>query len=61
MRPTPVVYALAHGWTDNAIAELERLLESRNMEAALMLIRAQDMPAPARQDLMAMVTLAIVS
>ena len=53
--------AFAHGWSDDAVAELERLITNKNMAAALSLVRAQDMPAPARQDLMAMVTLAIVS
>ncbi len=56
-----IEFALAHGWSDDAVAELERLLVNKHMEAALSLVRAQDMPAPARQDLMALVTLAIVS
>jgi len=56
-----IEFVLAHGWPDDAVAELERLLENRNMAAALTLIRAQDMPDPERQNLMAMVTLAIVS
>lgn len=56
-----IEFVLAHGWSDDAIAELERHLTNKNMEAALTLIRAQDMPPPERQDLMAMVTLAVVS
>ncbi len=56
-----IEFALAHGWTDDAVAELERLLTNKNMAAALTLVRAQDMPATARQDLMAMVVLAVVS
>ena len=55
------MYALAHGWPDDAIAELERLLDNRNMEAALALVRAQDMPEPARQQLMALIVLTVVS
>ena len=57
----PVELALAHGWSDEAVAELERLMDARNMEAALTLVRAQKMPEPARQQLMAEVVLAIVS
>ncbi len=53
--------ALAHGWSDDAVAELERLLSNKHMEAALTLVRAQDMPKPERQELMAMVVLAVVS
>ncbi len=53
--------ALAHGWSDDAIAELERLLTNRNMAAALALVRAQDMPKLERQELMVMVVLAVVS
>ena len=56
-----IEFALAHGWTDDAIAELERLLTDKNMAAALTLVRAQDMAAPPRQDLMAKVVLAVVS
>ncbi len=56
-----IEFALAHGWSDDAVAELERLLTNKNMAAALTLVRAQDMPAPARQNLMAMVVLAVVS
>jgi len=56
-----IEFALAHGWTDDAVAELERLLTDRNMDAALALVRAQDMPEPAGPDLMAKVVLAIVS
>jgi hypothetical protein len=52
---------LAHGWSDDAVAELERLLADRNMEAALTLVRAQSIAAPARQDLMARIVLEIVS
>ena len=58
---TPVEFALAHGWSDEAIADLERLLADRNMPTALALARAQDMPEPARQQLMAMIVLAVVS
>ena len=54
-------FALAYGWSDDAAMELERLLTIKNMEAAITLIRAQDMQAPERQNLMAMVVLAIVS
>ena len=56
-----IEFALAHGWSDDAIAELERLLTNKNMAAALSLVRAQDMPKPERQELMAMVVLAVVS
>ncbi len=56
-----IEFALAHGWSDDAVAELERLLSNKHMEAALTLVRAQDMKAPARQDLMAKVVLAVVS
>ena len=55
-----IEFALAHGWSDDAVAELERLLENRNMPAALTLVRAQDMATPARQDLMALIVLAVV-
>jgi len=53
--------ALAHGWSDDAVAELERLLTNKNMAAALSLVRAQGMSKPERQELMAMVVLAVVS
>ena len=56
-----IEFALAHGWSDDAVAELERLLTDKHMEAALALVRAQGMTAPARQDLMAKVVLAVVS
>ena len=56
-----ITLALAHGWSDDAVAELERLINSRNMPAALTLVRAQDMPDPDRQQLMALIVLAIVS
>ena len=56
-----VVLALAHGWSDDAVAKLERLLTNKNMAAALSLVRAQDMPKPVRQELMEMVVLAVVS
>ena len=56
-----IEFALANGWPDDAVAELERLLSNKNMPAALTLVRAQDMPTPAHQDLMAMVVLAVVS
>ena len=56
-----IEFALAHGWSDDAIAELERLLTIKHMEAALTLVRAQDMPRPERQELMAMVVLTVVS
>lgn len=56
-----IEFALAHGWADDAVAELERHLENRNMAAALTLVRAQDMPEPERQNLMAMIVLAVVS
>ena len=58
---TVIDFALAQGWPDDAIADLERHLVNKNMAAALTLVRAQDMPIPARQDLMAMVVLAVVS
>ena len=61
MMQQAVEFALAHGWTDDAIAELERLLDNRNMAAALTLVRAQDMPEPACQQLKAFIVLAIVS
>ena len=57
---TAVEFALAHGWSDEIVAELERHIENKNMEAALALVRAQGMPKPARQNLMAMVVLAVV-
>ena len=56
-----VEFALAHGWPDDAVAELERLLANKNMAAALTLVRAQDMPEPARQQLKALIVVAIVS
>ena len=56
-----IEFALAHGWTDDAVAELERLLTNKNMDAALSLVRAQDMRSPERHDLMAKVVLVIVS
>ena len=40
---------------------MERLLEKGDMAAALTLVRAQDMPEPARQHLMALIVLAVVS
>jgi hypothetical protein len=58
---TVIDLALAHGWTDEAVAELERHLRNKNMAAALTLVRAQDMPDPDRQRLMAHIVLAIVS
>ena len=54
-------FALAHGWTDDAVADLERHIQSRNMAAALTLVRAQDMPDPVGQQLMALIVLAVVS
>ena len=54
-------FALAHGWTDENVAELGRLLTNKNMDAALALVRAQDMPEPAHVQLKALVVLAIVS
>ena len=54
-------FALAHGWPDKAVAELERHLRNRNMAAALTLVRAQNMPDPAGQQLMALIVLAVVS
>ena len=56
-----ITLALAHGWPDDAIAELECYLANKNMAAAITLIRAQDMQAPERQQLKALVVLAIVS
>ncbi len=56
-----IEFALAHGWSDGAVAELERLLEKGDMAAALTLVRAQDMPDPAGQQLMALIVLAVVS
>ncbi len=56
-----VTLALAHGWPDDAVTELERLIKSRNMPAALTLVRAQDMPDPDRQQLMALIVLTVVS
>ena len=56
-----IEFALAHGWSDDAVAELEQLLTNKNMAAALSLVRVQDMPRPERQELMAMVVLAVVS
>ena len=56
-----VTLALAHGWSDDAVTELKRLISSRNMPAALTLVRAQDMPDPDRQQLMALIVLAVVS
>ena len=53
--------ALAYGWSDDAVAELERLLANKNMAAALTLVRAQDMPEPVQQQLKALIVLAIVS
>lgn len=58
---TVIDFTLAHGWPDDAVAELERLLVKKNMAAALTLARAQNMPEPARQDLMALIVLAVVS
>jgi len=56
-----VEFALAHGWPDDAVAELERLLSEKNMAAALTMVRAQAMHDPARQQLMALIVLAAVS
>ena len=55
-----VEFALAHGWPDDAVAELERVLSNKNMPAALTLVRAQDMSEPARAQLNALVVLAVV-
>ncbi len=54
-------FALAHGWSDDAVAELERHLHNKNMTAASALVHAQDMPEPARQQLMALIVLTVVS
>ena len=54
-------FVLAHGWTDEALAELERHLKNKNMAAALTLARAQDMPESDRQHLMALIVLMVVS
>ena len=54
-------FTLAHGWSDDAVAELERHLANKNMEAALTLVRSQDMLNPERQELMAMIVLEVVS
>ena len=56
-----IEFAIAHGWPDEALAELERLLTNRDMAAVLTLVRAQEMPEPARRQLKAMVVLAVVS
>ena len=56
-----IEFALAHGWSDEAVAELERLLVNRNMPAALTLVRAQEMLEPARQQLKALIVLAVVT
>jgi len=56
-----VEFALAHGWSDEAVAELERLLANKNMPAALTLVRAQDMRDPACQQLKALIVLAVVT
>ena len=56
-----IEFALAYGWSDDTVAELERLLANKNMAAALTLVRAQDMPEPAQQQLKALIVLAIVS
>ena len=56
-----IEFALAHGWLDDDVAELERLITNRNMAAALTLARAQDMPDPAAQEIMALIVLAVVS
>ena len=54
-------FTLAHGWSDDAIAELERLLTNKNTAAVLTLVRAQNMPDPDRQYLIALIVLAVVS
>ena len=56
-----IEFALAQGWPDDAIDELQRLLRNKNMDAALTLVRAQDMSMPPCQQLMAMVILEILS
>ena len=56
-----IEFALAHGWPDEAVAELERHLRNKNMAAALTLVRAQDVPEPDRQHLMALIVLPVVS
>ena len=53
-----IEFALAHGWNDDVIAELERLLTNKNMAAALTLVRGQNMPDPDRQYLIALIVLA---
>ncbi len=54
-------FTLAHGWSDDAVAELERHLHNKNMTAALALVHAQEMPNLERQELMAMIVLEVVS
>ena len=48
--------ALAHGWPDEAVDELECFLADHNMEAALRLARTEDMPEPARAQLQELIT-----
>jgi hypothetical protein len=54
-----VDYALAHGWPDDAVAELEQLIAEQDLFAALGLVTAQEMPKPASQRLMALISLAM--
>lgn len=58
MQPA-VEFALAHGWPDDALAELERHLTDKNMEAVLTVVRRQDMSESARAQLKALVVLAV--
>ena len=56
-----IEYALAYGWSDEAVADLEQLIAEQDLSTALELVADQDMPESARQQLMALIVLAVVS
>jgi hypothetical protein len=53
-----VDYALAYGWSDDAVTELEQSIAEQDLSAALELVAAQEMPEPASQRLVALIALA---
>ena len=55
-----VEYALAHGWSDDTVAELERLIAEQDLPEALKLVTAQELPESAHKQLMALIVLAVM-
>lgn len=56
-----VEYALSYGWSDEAVADLEQSIAEQDLSTALAVVTEQDLPESARQQLMALIVLAVVS